>query len=241
MHLLDGMEMRIAICDLDKSFLLKLKNIIYHYAERRRLDVVADCYISGEEILNRGNYYNIIFLGYRLLGKNGLETAEKLREGKINSAIIFISDFTDFVFEAFKVSAYRFLLKSGCETEIWSVLDDYFYGIRNDYPLLIKSNDDMVCINTGDIYFLEANNKHCYIHLENEILNCNRTMARVYDVMPKNHFSKTNRAFVVNLNHISRYNNELITLKNGEVLHPSRNYYQSFKEEYRRFLRPCEL
>lgn len=236
-----GLKMRIAICDIDKAFLSHLKKIVYRYAELNRLDIVADCYLSGESVLDRSTYYNIIFLGYELVGMNGLETAVKLRENKINSSIIFISDYTDFVFDAFKVEAFRFLPKASDETELFAVLDDFFGKLGHDYPLWIKSEDDVVCLNTGDIYYVEADNKHCRIHLKDEVLSCNRTMARVYNVLPQNHFSKTNRAFVVNLNHISRYNNEFIVLKNGETLHPSRNYYKSFKEEYRRFLKPYEV
>lgn len=233
--------MRIAICDYDKDFLSQLKRMVYRYAELHRIDIVAECYISGESILDRSTSYNIIILGYRLLGLNGLETAIKLRENQVNSSIIFISDYTDFVFDAFKVGAFRFLPKSACEKELFSTLDDFFERLGSDYPLLIKAGEDVVCLNTRDIYYLEADNKHCYIHLKDEILTCNRTMATVYGKLPKNHFSKTNRAFVVNLNYISRYNNELIMLKNGETLHPSRNYYKSFQEEYRRFFKPYEI
>ena len=111
----------------------------------------------------------------------------------------------------------------------------------DDYPIWIKNAEDTVCLTTDDIYYLEADNKHCYIHLKNSSLYCNKTMAQVFKVLPKSHFLKTNRAFIVNLNHISRYNNDIITLKNGKTLHPSRNYYKTFKEEYRRFLRPLEL
>ncbi len=239
--LLGGFKMRIALCDLDKNFLTRLKGELYHYAELNKIEIVVDCYISGENMIKSDINYNLIFLGYDLKGNNGLKTAEILRENCNNSPIIFVSDRTDFIIDAFKVCAFRFLLKSNWTNELFAVLDDYFKKFSKDYPLWVKSGEETVCISTGEIYFLEADNKHCYIHLKSETLYCNKTMARVFSVLPKSHFSKTNRAYVVNLNHISRYNNDVIVLKNGKILHPSRNYYKSFKEEYRRFLRPCEI
>ncbi len=232
-----GFKMKIAICDLDKSYLSKIKDMIYKYASKNRFEAVAECYVSGESILGRGDY-NLIFLGYDLDGKNGLEIAQELRSSGVNSPIVFVSDKTEFVLDAFRVQAFGFMLKSQWEQRITILLDDFFKKMGTDYPLWVKSGEDIFCINTDEIYYLEADNKHCYIHLNNTKLVCNRTMAKVFEVMPKNHFVKTNRAFVVNLNHIRRYNNDTITLKNGETLHPSRNYYKSFKEEYRRFLRP---
>ena len=232
--------MKIAICDRDRLFMSQLKDMIYDYSENNKMEMVVECYVSGENIIDR-NEYNLIFLGFDLKGKNGLETAYKLRENQIDCPIIFISDHTDFVFDAFKVQAFRFLLKSDWKEKLFSMLDDFFKKIGTDYPLWVKSGEDTVCISTEDIYYLEADNKHCFIHLKTESLSCNRTMARVFEFMPKNHFVKINRAFVVNLKHISRYNNDTLILKNGEILHPSRNYYKSFKEEYRRFLRPYEV
>ncbi len=230
--------MRLAICDGDLNFTSRIKTRVYSYAEDRELDIVVDCFTSGEQLLTAIQYYNIICLGYNLSGINGMETAERLRSRQITSEIIFISEHADFIFEAFKVSAFRFLLKSNWEGEIASVLDDCILASSSHRTLLVKCGTDEISVNTEDIYYLEADNKHCLIHLKKEVLSCNQTMARVYSFLPKNYFSKTNRAYVVNLDYISRYNPETIIMKNGKSLHPSRNYYKSFREEYRRFLMP---
>jgi len=233
--------MRIAICNMDTYFSKNLKRIIYRYADYHRMEMVVDCFNSGENILVSKDKYNLVFLDYELAGMNGLEIAEELRKITNKTSIVFISDRTEFVFDAFKVNTFRFLPKTDDEGEIFPLLDDFFAHFGNNYPLWIKSGEDIVCLNTGDIYYLEADNKRCYIHLKEERLICNRTMAKVYNVLPKNTFSKTNRAFVVNLKHISRYNSELIVMENGDVIYPSRNYYKTFKEEYRNFLNPYEI
>jgi len=88
------------------------------------------------------------------------------------------------------------------------------------------------------ILYLEANNKYCYIHLENETILCKKTMARVFDALPKIYFQKINRAFIVNLNAINKYNAQNVDLKNGETLHITRTYYKNFKQEYLNFFNP---
>lgn len=233
--------MRIAVCDRDRAFLSKFKAMLYTYAKENNIEIFAECFIFGEGIIESDYNYNLIFLSHKLMGMSGLETAETLRKKQNDAPIIFISDCTDFVFDASKVDAFRFLMKANWEKELFPLMNDFFKKSGSSYPLLVKSGEDTVYINTDDIYYLEADNKHCFIHLESESLYCRSTMAKVYSVLPHSRFSKTNRAFVVNLNHIDRYNNEVIILKNGSNLHPSRNYYKSFKDEYRRFLRPYEI
>lgn len=236
-YLSGGFKMKIAICDIDKIFLSKIKDIVYKYAATNRLEAVVECYVSGESIVGKRDY-NLIFLSYELQGENGIQIAETLRDNGVGSPIIFVCERTDIILETFRVQAFGFMLKSQWEQKITVLLDNFFKKMGTDYPLWVKTSEDIVCLNTDEVYYLEADNKRCRIHLKDKILISNRTMARVFELMPKNHFVKTNRAFVVNLNHIRRYNNEIITLKNGETLHPSRNYYKTFKEEYRRFLRP---
>lgn len=233
--------MKIALCDWDMLFLENLKKAIYAYADLLRIDIVADCYNSGEKLLDSGINYKIIVLGYELCGINGFETAKAIRNKNSSSAIIYMSKNMDFVFDAFKINAFRFLPKPIEVEDIVDVIDEYFKSNGIDYPLWIKSGCDKVCLDTAEIYYLEANNKHCFIYLKSRSVLCNKTMARVFSNLPKNHFSKINRAYIVNLNLIDRYNNETVYLKDGTSLRIGRNYIKSFKEEYRRFAEPKEL
>ncbi len=231
-------KMRIALCNRDIDILKKIKNIFYRYAEFMRLDIVVDCFCRGEDMLKSDVKYNLVFLDYYLKGKNGLEIAKLLRKQNEYIAIVFLSSNTEFVFEAFKVSPYRFLVPPICQKELFTVLDEFFEKYGKDYPIWIKSREDIVNINTADIYYLEADNKYCFIHLKDESLHCNRTMAKVFAVLPKHNFLKINRAFIVNLNYVVKYNNDSVYLSNGSMLHISRNYLKIFKEEYFSFLNP---
>ncbi len=230
--------MRIAICDKDKGCAEKTKKMIYDYANERRLDLLVEIYDSSEALLRSVNDYLLIILDYHINGLNGLETAKHLRANNCSSTIIFLSSYTDFVFESFMVMPYRFLLKPLDYGVLFAVLDDFFLNNIARRPLWVKNGDDIFCIRANDIFYLEADNKNCLIGLKNESLRCRKTMARVYGTLPKNQFCKINRAYVVNFNYISAYNSDIIRLANGKNLHVSRNYYKSFKKEYKFFANP---
>lgn len=231
-------KMRIALCDKDENFIKTVKRSIYHYANLNRMDLVVDGYTAGEELIRSEVKYTLIFLNYTLTGINGLETAKKLRFNKNTAEIIFLSRETHFVFEAFKVKPYRFLTKPIKEDILCEALDDFFKSRSANSPLWVKDGENTFCLNACDIMYLEADNKHCFVHLDRETIGCNKTMARVYSALPHSYFYKINRAYIINLNYVQKYNNDLIYLSNGKSLHISRNYLKGFKEYYKSFCNP---
>ena len=231
-------NMRIAVCDSDTFFSNLLKHKLYKYSNLNELDFVIDTFTNGEDLLNSNHKYEMIFIEYYLDGINGFNTAKLLRKNNTFSKIIFISQNTNFIFDSFCVSPFRFLTKPLSENTLFKTLDDYFNDKNNRYTLWINNNIDTFCIYTNEILYLEANNKYCIIHLSNKTILCKKTMARVYDALPKLHFQKINRAFIVNLNSINKYNSENVVLTNGETLHITRTYFKNFKENYFKYSLP---
>ena len=230
--------MRIAICDSDIKCAEKTKNMIYDYADKRRLDLLVEIYDSSHALLESRNNYLLIILEYYINGLNGLETAKHLRRKNCRSTIMFLSAYTDFVFESFGVMPYRFLLKPQEQKSLFAALDEFFFHPHTHRPLWVRSGSDTFCLRANDIFYLEADNKNCLIALRENKVHCKKTMAHVYEGLPKSHFCKINRAYVVNFNYITGYNKESIRLVNGKTLYVSRNYYKSFKDEYKNFADP---
>jgi len=224
--------MRIAICNGNGDLVKILKRMMYTYAEIKRIEITVDCYLCGEKLLSSGKKYEIIFLGGELSGINGIKTAELIRKKDKLCAIILSGPDQKYVLEAFKVKAFRYLIEPVKQSEVFCVLDEYFEDGGKNRTLLIKSGIDTICINTDEIVYVEADNKHCYVHLCDESHRCNWTMARVYNSLPKNLFLKINRAFVVNVDFVNRYNNQDVYLKNGQQLHIGRTYLRDFKISY---------
>ncbi|MDR0906625.1 MAG: LytTR family DNA-binding domain-containing protein [Oscillospiraceae bacterium] len=224
--------MRIAICDDEQIFRDDLKNAVYSYSNVHRLEIVVDEFYGGEYLLESKEKYDIVLLDYKMQGLDGLATARELREKNVNVTIIFLTSFPHFVYESFEVGTFRFFEKPLDVSKLHRAFDDYFRMFGNNYPLPLKIDRETRIIETNDIVFLEADNKTCYIHLAREKLRCAKTMAYIGRLMPKNNFYKINKAFIVNMNYIKRYDNEFIYFKNRERAHISRKYLTSFKSAY---------
>ncbi len=233
--------MYIAICDADNAAADEIKHLIYEYANLRGLEPVVSVYNSGRRLLADALKYPLVMLGSSSIDLDGLETAGLLRKKNGFCAIIFLSACTGFILDAFKVRPYRFLLKPVNKKAFFAALDDFFGDCSRIKPLWIKDGAETFCVNAGEIFYLEADNKNCLIALRENKIHCRKTMARVCDALPESCFCKINRAYIVNLNHIAAYNSESVRLLNGERLHVSRGYFKSFKSKYRNFLSPEEL
>ena len=233
--------MRIALCDSDAAASSITKRIIYEYASIHNIELVVSEYRSGRELVSEWEKYPLVILDYLSEDINGLETAHLLRAKGGMCGIIFLSADTGFILDSFKVRPYRFLLKPLSRESLFQVLDDFFTAASISSPLFIKDGGDTFCLRTGDIFYIEADNKNCLVNLRDGSIRCHKTMAKVYNALPKSCFSKINRAYIVNLKHIAAYSSDTVKLHNGERLHMSRKYSKSFQAEYRAFLRPMEL
>lgn len=99
--------MEIAIVDDEKIICNEIKKWI----KKIKPCCHADEYARGEDMLFADKLYNIVFLDIQLKGRDGIDIAEELRQKSENTIVIFITGVKDYVFQAFDVAAFHYLLK----------------------------------------------------------------------------------------------------------------------------------
>ena len=230
-----AIKLRIAICDDEQLFRDGLKETLSEY-NNKFLQCIEICEHScGESLIDSEIDYDIIFLDYKMGGINGLDTAKQLRKKGVSSKIIFITNYPQFVYEAFEVKTFRFYKKPVSKEQLYKALDDYLERFENDYPLMLKGNREAMSININDIEFIKASNKKCDIAMPCNRLNCAASMSTVFELLPKESFCKVNKSFVVNLNNISKYTTDSIYFNSGNRAPIGRKYLESFRETFRNY------
>lgn len=227
--------MRIAICGDDFLNIKQIKRILYIFSNYKKLELVVDIISNDTDILSIKQNYTLLFISFK--NENNIKFAQYLCKNKSQIPIIVFSENLCHAADAFKINAYNFLHMPLCEDLLFEMLEDFFASFLST-PLILSDGFENICINANDIFYLEANNKHCYIHLTNQALHCNKTMARVFNALPQGRFLKISRSFIVNCDCITRFCSEYIILINGEVLYPSRHFYKTFKTDYTTFKMP---
>lgn len=104
----------IAICDNEKYFCIRERELIRRYMENNSHKCTIDLFPSGKEFLKLKesiSKYDIIFLDINMKEIDGIETAKAIRKVTKNVYIVFVTAFINYALEGYKVDAVRCLLK----------------------------------------------------------------------------------------------------------------------------------
>lgn len=114
---------KIAICDDDGILRDMLRREIEKYCAENQISCEITCYGSGEEILHGKKVPDILFLDIRMSGINGMETARALRSRYRDIILIFVTGVSEYVYEAFDVGAFHYLVKPFSKEKLREVLE----------------------------------------------------------------------------------------------------------------------
>ena len=111
------MKLRIAIVEDQKFEAQQLERLL---RQAWGDPVVCDLYESGDAFLHRAaaGPYAVVFLDICMEGTNGIVTARQLREKDPHLLIVFVTSSPEYVWEAFPVHPFDYLLKPYKEEKI---------------------------------------------------------------------------------------------------------------------------
>lgn len=229
--------MNIAIVDDEKVIREQIKNMI----ENKFPGYQTDTFSTGKELLAIEKDYDVIFLDIQMDGINGMDTARKLREQQKESLLIFITGMKEYVFEAFEVNAFHYLLKPVEEKKFEEVLKRAIREIekqrkKGEKHLFIKTRVKSITLNQSSILYIENRAKKVEIHTTEEVVEMYASM-RDLEKQLSDSFYRCHRGYLVNMAYITEYSNDNITLSNGEDIFLSKEKYKEFVKVYMRYLR----
>lgn len=201
---------KIAVCDDEQIFIddvtAKLK------AQSEQCEISE--YISGEELLNSQLEFNIIFLDIEMIGINGINTAFALRERKYDGMIIFLTSHTEFMPDAFKVKAFRFLDKPLDDEKFNEAFSEAKKEILNtEHILLSDRSGKTVYLKLTDIVYLEAYGDGTYIYGKTgKVYDTDKPLKYWKEQIGSEHFYQIHKSFIVSYLYVSDI------LKNGQVV-----------------------
>lgn len=194
---------------------------------------------SAFELLQHEGTFDILFLDIEMPGLNGLQLAEKLRAHQQFNPIIFVTAYEQYVFQAFDVQAFHYLLKPFDAKKLYEVLKlaqaHYATPLKEEPYIVLKSGFDLRKIYFHEIYYIEVFGRKLTFHLEYETLTVNGRLKEYEQQLGKSFF-KVHRSYLVNLQYIASYTNQQITLDHGVTLSLAQKKYPEFVQAYMDFI-----
>ncbi len=225
--------MVIAVCDDEPAAALEILKL----TKKHLPDCETEVFYSGRQLLNSQRIFDIIFLDIQMEGSDGIETAEILRGKGFSGSIIFITAIKDYVFKAFDVGAFNYLLKPVDESKFRKVLLKCAETVPKEINrLIIRTKDKNISIDADSILYLENELRKIAVHTFTDIITYYGVMSKAEEQLGENFF-RCHRGYLVNMAHITEYSCTEITLSNGGKVYMAKSKYTAFIKNYQRFLR----
>lgn len=232
----EGETLNIAIVDDEKIIREQTNNFIHrHYP-----DCALRSYAAGEDLLAAHMQFDIIFLDIKMEGVNGIETARELRRQQADTVLIFITGMKEYVFEAFDVSAFHYLLKPIDEGKLLEVLDRAVREVekRKDgrhRQLFVRTKGRSLTIDQSDILYIESKAKKAEIHTVKETIEIYASMNELEEQLGES-FYRCHRGYLVNMAYIAEYGADSISLAGGETVYLTKKKHSEFVKTYMWYL-----
>lgn len=224
--------MHIAICDDDKSIVQILEEKI----KKLLPDAAIKKYLSGDELISSGCKPDILFLDIQMPGTDGMKTAKILRESNEDMVLIFVTAVEEYVFQAFDVAAFHYLVKPFSDEKFEEVVKKAVKTIgkhsenkTDERYIMIQSAGSHIKVFLRDIVYAEVYNRKVIIHTQNTDTEYYGKLKELSDRAGEDFF-RTHRAYLVHFKYVEKYDADCVTMENGTALLAKKNYPEFVKQ-----------
>ncbi|MBV6428124.1 MAG: Transcriptional regulatory protein BtsR [Haliscomenobacter sp.] len=197
---------------------------------------------------------DIVFLDVEMPRMNGLQMLEALGKEDLKFTLIFTTAYDKFAVQAFKFSAFDYLLKPIDDDELIRTMQKLenvitpaaqIQHLRDNLnanglynKLTIATTRGITFLEIADIVALEADSNYTKIYLVNgETILASKTLGYFDDLLSdRRQFFRTHKQYIINLAYIKEYlsgENNLVLLRNGLQIRLARTRRQAFLELFK--------
>lgn len=225
----------IAMVDDQPEFLeLLVKRMKYICKDRE--DVALFAHQSGLSLLEevkQGVRYDAVICDVEMDQLDGMELGKILKEKWPGLYLIYLTSFSQYAVESYRVTAYQYILKEEMAERLEPVLLDVFEKIsrrRQNYKI-VGPNENRKKIMCADIIAItkDTNSKYINITTIDEVVRERASLEQFLKELNSKEFVIVNRGEAINLRHVTGIAGDTIVLSNKTHVRVSRHRLQDIK------------
>lgn len=220
----------IAVCDDEIRECLHLSGQIRTILDELDIPCTVKQYNSGQQLLQNAAEFDIIFLDIIMCGMDGMKTAELLRQNFSDKILIFISSSRQYVFDAFAVEAFEYLIKPldkqklrrsllRCISKITRQSDDY---------IIISKDRQTRKLFLDEVRYFEIHGRLIEAHGIHPTFSWYEQIGTLETALSGKDFFRCHKSYLINLKYVEIYDRQEATLDNGEKILIAKRRYDSF-------------
>lgn len=227
-----------------------LKMMLAEFAPEIEILAEAPDATQAIELINK-HKPDILFLDIEMPEKSGLQFAEELLSNEFQPEIIFITAYSEFAVQAFRLSAIDYLLKPLQEKDLQEAIEKVKYklkleknqdrlktlaqNLRKDKPekLCLPVQNGYDYIDLDNIEYLEADGSYVHISLlDTRKITVSKNLRHYENLLEGlGYFIRVHRSFIVNKNHIKtilKGDKSQILMQSQKIIDIARDRKQNF-------------
>lgn len=161
--------LRIAICDDIYDARLQLRANLERLLARRGTEGIFYEFTAGENLLRWMNTHtgevDLIFLDMKMGELDGMETARRLRQADASVQLVFVTSYTDYVFDGYSVGALGYLIKPPKSEALEEILN-------RTLSILYQNENKTFFCRYGDVTYRIPYHKIRYFASERRKITC---------------------------------------------------------------------
>ncbi|WP_025125625.1 LytR/AlgR family response regulator transcription factor [Myroides odoratimimus] len=206
---------------------LARKAIIDYIAKIDFLTVEDSCASAIEALeLIQDISYELLFLDINMPYLTGIEFLESIKQPPL---VIFTTAYSEHALDGFRLQVVDYLLKPISFKRFYqaTLKAKELFDLRNadqnemtnsiDSTVYVKHEDSFVKIDWKDIMYIEAMQNYLKLHLNHRCLIIHQTMIAIEELLPKEHFYRIHKSFLININHIESISGGRVFIKETEL------------------------
>lgn len=204
--------LKIAICDDEKNIRTYLSALV----RKQGMECEIAEYATAEDYFSSGAEYDILFLDIELdcpePGMDGMGMARRIRgmEDIKQPIIVFVTGYEKYVYDAFDVGAFQYLLKPVDERKFAEVFKRAVRQAVSDAEqgkkvLVIQCGSTGKTIPLNDIYYMESQNHKIAVHFKDGVLEYYAKMGDLEEEL-QGQFCRIHKGYLINLSYVDEYN-----------------------------------
>lgn len=220
----------IAVCDDEIRECYELSIQIQHALDQLNMPCTIRQYHSGQELLQAKQTFDIVFLDIIMQGMDGMKTAELFRRKFNGKILIFISSSRQYVFDAFAVEAFEYLVKPIAAEKLRGTLSRCIAKIgRQSDDFIILSKDRKVRkLFLDEVRYFEICGRQIEAHGADSVFSWYEQISALEKALSGKDFFRCHKSYLVNLKYVDYYDRHEVTLDNGDKILIAKRRYEAF-------------
>ena len=229
----------IAVCDDEVIECCNMAKRIKEIMEEMKMPCIIRQFRSGGELLQALESFDIVFLDIIMQELDGMKTAQIFREKASDKVLIFVSSSREYVFEAYDVEAFQYLLKPVEGRKLKSVLRKAVLKTekRTQEFIIVSRDRQKKKLFLDDIYYFEIKGRMVDVHGPEGIFTYYKQIGELEDKLRDKGFFRCHKSYLINLKYVDVYNRQEVILENGETIVIAKRRYEEFCQNVLKVMR----